>query len=136
MLNLKIYVLYCSSMSFHSKSYQETVILKYYILQRSKVLYQLHFNQIYHHVILNLVIYKQSLFYSNTFAMYLWIGSWKRCWLTVNYRCLSRSWKYWQIMANNQDKQNWLYGTKWTKGNCYSYDFVQDIANFKSLFSR
>ena len=37
-----------------------------------------------------------------------------------------------EILANNQDK-NWLYGTEWTEGTYYPYDFVQNIANFKSV---
>ena len=35
-----------------------------------------------------------------------------------------------EIQANNQDK-NWLYGLN--ENNNYFYDFVQNIANFKSF---
>ena len=37
-------------------TYQEIIILKYCVLQRSKVLCQLHFSQVYNCVILNVVI--------------------------------------------------------------------------------
>ena len=38
-----------------------------------------------------------------------------------------------EMLANNQDKKYWSYGTQLTKDNCYSNDFVQNIANFKSV---